>query len=144
MVGSSYSSITTSRSDISAGWHMITATYNGATAALYIDGVSKGSGSVTGTIVYDSTIPVAIGAEPGNAGGSGIDGDYFTGKIGDVKIYSTALTQDQITSEYKRKAAIDKSGILYGGELYEYFTTPNLLFNANARAAGCTEYNAAS
>lgn len=141
MVGSSYNFIDTSRSDISAGWHMITATYDGVTAALYIDGVLKSSGSVAGIITYNSTTPVIIGAEPNS--NVSIAGDYFTGKIGDVKIYSTALTQDQITSEYQRKAAIDKSGILYGGELYEYSTTPNLLFNANARAAGCTEYGGA-
>ena len=49
--------------------------------------------------------------------------------IGDFKIYSTALSADDIKAEYSRKAAIDKNGNLFTGELVE--TTYNLLTSEN-------------
>ena len=49
--------------------------------------------------------------------------------IGDFKIYSTALSAEDILAEYNRKAAIDKNGNLFTGELVE--TTYNLLTSEN-------------
>ena len=39
--------------------------------------------------------------------------------IGDFKIYSTALSAEDILAEYNRKAAIDKNGTLFTGEIIE-------------------------
>ena len=49
--------------------------------------------------------------------------------MGDFKIYSTALSAEDILAEYNRKAAIDKNGNLFTGELVE--TTYNLLTSEN-------------
>lgn len=39
--------------------------------------------------------------------------------MGDFKIYSTALSAEDILAEYNRKAAIDKNGNLFTGEIIE-------------------------
>lgn len=39
--------------------------------------------------------------------------------MGDFKIYSTALSEEDILAEYNRKAAIDKNGNLFTGEIIE-------------------------
>ena len=39
--------------------------------------------------------------------------------MGDFKIYSTALSAEDILAEYNRKAAIDKNGNLFIGEIIE-------------------------
>ncbi len=49
--------------------------------------------------------------------------------MGDFKIYATALSADDIKAEYNRKAAIDKNGNLFTGEIVE--TTYNLLTSEN-------------
>lgn len=49
--------------------------------------------------------------------------------MGDFKIYSTALSEEDIKAEYNRKAAIDKNGNLFTGEIVE--TTYNLLTSEN-------------
>ena len=41
------------------------------------------------------------------------------GQIGDLKIYATALSAEDILAEYNRKAAIDKNGNLFTGEIIE-------------------------
>ena len=49
--------------------------------------------------------------------------------MGDFKIYATALSAEDILAEYNRKAAIDKNGNLFTGEIVE--TTYNLLTSEN-------------
>lgn len=39
--------------------------------------------------------------------------------IADFKIFATALSADDVKAEYNRKAAIDKSGNLFTGEIVE-------------------------
>ena len=39
--------------------------------------------------------------------------------MGDFKIYSTALSAEDILAEYNRKAAIDKNGNLFTGKIVE-------------------------
>ena len=39
--------------------------------------------------------------------------------MGDFKIYATALSAEDILAEYNRKAAIDKNGNLFTGEIIE-------------------------
>lgn len=39
--------------------------------------------------------------------------------MGDFKIYSTVLSAEDILAEYNRKAAIDKNGNLFTGEIIE-------------------------
>ena len=46
--------------------------------------------------------------------------------MGDFKIYSTALSAEDILAEYNRKAAIDKKGNLFTGEFIETNTNANI------------------
>jgi hypothetical protein len=72
-------------------WAHLAATYDGATMRLYVNGVQVASRAQTGTIVT-STNPLQIG-------GDSIYGQYFTGRIDDVRIYNRALSAAQIQSD---------------------------------------------
>lgn len=80
----------TSNATISTGtWYYIAVTYDGQTQKLYIDGNLDNSQSLPGIILTYENSPVKIGA-----------GDYnnpFSGYVDDLRIYSTALTQSQVT-----------------------------------------------
>jgi len=69
-------------------WHHLTGTYDGSTVKLYIDGDQVASTTHTGTIT--------------NTGGDfevGHDnGEYFDGRIDQVRVYSRALNDSEISS----------------------------------------------
>ena len=79
-----------------------------------------------GTVWYMDGVQIFTGAA-----GSIPSGDYFIGawktavqqnfkgKIADFKIYSTALSAEDIKAEYTRKASIDRNGNLFTGEVNE-------------------------
>lgn len=81
--------------DFSDGqWHMMTVTYDGATARLYGDGVLADQSTVNfaGLSYPDSTLKI---------GGSGLDGNNgVQGGIDDVKMYSYALTSTEVAEMY--------------------------------------------
>ena len=107
------SALTTSHTSILDGkWHMITATYDGATIRRYVDGVELTSyaTAVTGSL----------------AGGSGtlLIGNYSGTTYGncnmymsDVRIYSTALGATEILDLYQTRMAMAHTG---SGLAYEY------------------------
>jgi Concanavalin A-like lectin/glucanases superfamily/Bacterial Ig-like domain len=72
-------------------WTFLTETYNGATLALYVNGVQVSSLPESGNILT-STNSLQIG-------GDSIYGQYFQGLIDNVRIYNTALTQAQIKTD---------------------------------------------
>lgn len=72
-------------------WTHIAFTYDGAYIRIYVDGQEGGSFPKTGDITK-SSIPVVIG----NVNLTGAR--YFNGNLDEVKIYSRALTADEITS----------------------------------------------
>lgn len=99
--------VTTSGITVDSNWHLITSTYDGTTIRRYVDGVEYASTAAVGTL----------------AGGSGrlLVGNYNGTTYGnkelytsDVRIYATALTQDQIKELYSIGATIDKGGNVYG------------------------------
>jgi hypothetical protein len=69
-------------------WSHLAVTYNGSTLRLYVNGAQVASKSQTGTIA-SSTGPLRFG-------GDSVWGEYFSGLIDEVRVYSTALTQAQI------------------------------------------------
>jgi len=71
-------------------WPHLAATYDGATMRLYVNGVQVSSRAQTGAIVT-STNPLQIG-------GDSIYGQYFTGRIDEVRVYNRALNVAQIQS----------------------------------------------
>ena len=72
-------------------WAHLAATYDGATMQLYVNGVQVASRAQTGAIAT-STNPLQIG-------GDSIYGQYFAGRIDEVRIYNRALSVAQIQSD---------------------------------------------
>lgn len=76
-------------------WHLITGVFTGGrTVELYVDGVSQGTAS--------SPYNVALGSK--NAIGNGADpGQYWDGLIDDARIYTRALSAEEIKNLYTPK-----------------------------------------
>ena len=74
-------------------WHLVTATYNGAIQAIYVDGTLVASQESTGSIT-DNGGPVTIGNQ-------WVTSDqYFNGQLDDVRIYNRALSASEIKQLY--------------------------------------------
>jgi hypothetical protein len=73
------------------GWTHLATTYDGATLRLYVNGVLSGSELVSGALVT-STGALRLG-------GNSVWGEFFQGRIDEVRIYSRALTQGEIVSD---------------------------------------------
>ena len=72
-------------------WSHLTATYDGATLRLYVNGTQVSSRALPGTITI-STGALRIG-------GNTIWGEYFSGLIDEVRIYNRALTPAEIQTD---------------------------------------------
>ena len=72
-------------------WSHLAASYDGATMRLYVNGVPVATRAQTGAIAT-STNPLQIG-------GDSIYGQYFAGRIDEVRIYNRALSPAQIQSD---------------------------------------------
>ena len=72
-------------------WSFLTATYDGSTLRLYVNGTQVASTAHTGAI-STSTNPLQIG-------GDSIYGQYFAGLIDNVRVYNVALTAAQIQTD---------------------------------------------
>jgi len=85
---------------ISPGWHFFTFTYDNRYLKLYFDGVYKNQYDLTANypISYHPTNSLMIGAEAGPA--TTPAGQYFPGKIDDVRIYDYALSLSKIQNQY--------------------------------------------
>lgn len=96
--GSSYVSVTLSKTYAGAGWHHFAATFDDATDSfkLYVDGTQAASITTTSTISYSGG-----GANTliGRHGNSATDRD-FTGLLDDVRVYGYALTASEVAELY--------------------------------------------
>jgi hypothetical protein len=72
-------------------WSHLAASYDGATMRLYVNGVQVATRAQTGAIAT-STNPLQIG-------GDSIYGQYFAGRIDEVRIYNRALSAAQIQND---------------------------------------------
>jgi hypothetical protein len=72
-------------------WTHLAATYDGTTLRLFVNGTQVGSRATTGSI-RTSTNPLRIG-------GNVIWGEYFSGRIDEVRIYNRALSQAEIQTD---------------------------------------------
>lgn len=106
-VGNGTTSVTSPSFTVSTNtWYQIVGVWTNVESnsiALYINGVSKGSNSHSFTSVKNTTGALSLGSFNNNIGGFG---QWVNGKMGIVRIYSSALTGDQILQNYysaKRK-----------------------------------------
>lgn len=72
-------------------WTHLAGTYDGATMRLYVNGVQVASRTQTGAIAT-STNPLQIG-------GDSIYGQYFAGRIDEVRVYNRALSPAEIQGD---------------------------------------------
>ena len=72
-------------------WTHLATSYDGTAIKLYVNGTLVGTKTAAGAI--------RTSANPLQIGGDSIFGQYFTGKIDEVRIYNTALTQTQIQTD---------------------------------------------
>lgn len=72
-------------------WTHLAGTYDGVTVRLYVNGVQVASLAKTGTIAT-STNPLQIG-------GDSTYGQYFQGRIDEVRIYSRALSASEVVAD---------------------------------------------
>src|SRR5262245_38854781 len=72
-------------------WSHLAATYDGSTERLYVNGVQVASRAQTGAI-RTSTLPVRLG-------GDTLTGEYFRGRIDEVRIYNQALSPSEIQAD---------------------------------------------
>jgi hypothetical protein len=71
-------------------WSHVVATYDGATQRLYVNGVQVAQRAQTGAMVQSNN--------PFRIGGSQPFGEFFQGRIDEVKVYNRALTAAEIAA----------------------------------------------
>ncbi|WP_406694478.1 N,N-dimethylformamidase beta subunit family domain-containing protein [Singulisphaera sp. Ch08] len=72
-------------------WTHVASTYDGATMRLYVNGTLVQTRALAGTIVTS--------ANALRIGGNAIWGEYFNGRIDEVRVYSRALAQSEIQTD---------------------------------------------
>jgi hypothetical protein len=72
-------------------WTHLAATFDGATLKLYVNGALVGSKAAAGSIV--------VSKSPLRIGGTSTRGEWFAGRIDDVRVYKRALSQPEIQAD---------------------------------------------
>jgi concanavalin A-like lectin/glucanase superfamily protein/fibronectin type III domain protein len=75
-------------------WSHLAATYDGTTVRLYVNGVEAGTAAGAGAL--------PASANPLRIGGNSVWGEYFKGRIDEVRIYDRALSAAEITADMNR------------------------------------------
>ena len=91
---------------LSPGWHMFTVTYNGLVGLGYIDGqlvtnTSAKYSTKTPMFYNAGTTTLHVGAEAtANSTYQPMDNMYWNGKLSDFRVYTTALSADEVLKLY--------------------------------------------
>jgi len=75
-------------------WTHLATTYDGTILRMYVNGVQVATRAQTGTI--------AVSASPLRLGGNSPFGEFFAGRLDEVRIYNRVLTAQQITADMTR------------------------------------------
>ena len=97
-------------------WHHIAGTYDGTTLKCYLDGVYKTSVTPGQTL---SRSNLGIGFRSAAANFSSISNGCANGMISDVRIYATALSEDDVKELYNIPTNIDNLGNFHSFEFVE-------------------------
>jgi len=85
-------------------WYMVTGTYDGASANLYVNGQLDGHTTEQhGSVLYEQQTPVAVGAY--------VDSNELhtlTGRIRSAYVFDEAISSEQIASEFERNRVISE------------------------------------
>lgn len=126
------------RSKVSAGWHMMTLTFDGLNLLFYLDGV-KVAGSTrssVGVIQYNATAPLLISGEPSATTNTGLP---WEGKIADIKIFASALSAADVLQLYNSKAQVSSNGVLFTNEFKETGSVVDITKNYVIKTKAITE-----
>lgn len=105
--GSDLDSIVANQNPYDGNWHLVTATYKSGVASIYIDSILKNSVSRTFSNRYINDGGNCIGTEVNNGLIYNINGD-----ISDVRMYATALSEEDIKELYNTSAYVLDNGTL--------------------------------
>ncbi len=101
-------------------WYYVTATFDGSTATLYINGKAVGSGTMSGSYTPTST-PLTLGAA------SWANGDHLAGKVDEFVVYNRALNPSEvsllstpITTDQRGGARMVGPSVDIGATEYQY------------------------
>ena len=83
-------------------WHHIVATWDGATAKLYVDGNLANSAALSGTLASGGTAPLLIATGQNNTPGNY---SQFSGTLDSVALYPTALSLARISAHFTAVAS---------------------------------------
>ena len=89
-------------------WYHLVATYDGATARLYVNGVEEGSQAVAGGDLVDTSTPLSIGERANNAD------PYWNGAVDEVKVFQRGMTAAEVSAEYSAQNAGIPAGVALG------------------------------
>ena len=89
------------RAPLDTNWHYVAATYNNATAKLYVDGTLHAQTS-SSIHLTSNTLPLNMGRANGNS-------SFFGGLLDEVAVYNTALSAERIQAHYETGRAIDST-----------------------------------
>lgn len=87
-------------------WHMVTVTFDGTTSRFYLDGLPNSSNATLGGSVSSNSVTVLLGARFT----SGSPSNFFKGKLDEVRVYSRAISAEEVQQLYKLSAATVVTG----------------------------------
>lgn len=99
-----------SEGDLLNQWVLFTFVYDGSTLKVYRNSVYEGSKSFSGNVLL-SNLSVGIGYDD--------SGFWGHASMSDFRIYSTALSEEDVKALYSISASIDKTGVLSAYEFVE-------------------------
>ncbi|HMO04618.1 MAG TPA: hypothetical protein PKC67_07040 [Kiritimatiellia bacterium] len=110
---------TDTNSFTTSAWRRVSATFNGTNIVIYTDGFQV----ATGTAIYN--LPIGTnGWRIGQRHDGGGPSDMWHGLIDEVRVYSSALSSNQVATLYDAFGDLDNDGIINQDE-YIYRTNPN-------------------
>jgi len=124
--------------NVSKGWHHVVATSDGTNWHMYLDGFLSdgGTGLNSGSSQYATNTGYLYIGQRGNGG-------YVNGSIDDVRIYSRALTADEVKLLYSNPSnilyVVDKPECAFSGGEVQSLTVP---FVSNSNQEGNNYYYA--
>jgi hypothetical protein len=72
-------------------WSHLAVTYDGSVMRLYVNGVQVGTQTIAG--------PIATSTGALTIGGNTVWGEFFTGRVDDLRVYNRARSQAEVQSD---------------------------------------------
>ena len=101
-------------------WHLVTITYNGTTVKSYVDGIFESSSNITFDFEREPMKNLSINLLNPTFNFEDYEARrFFNGDITDVRIYATALSDEDVKLLYQPEINIDKSNVIRCSEINE-------------------------